>query len=167
MGRRLQEIVEGMKDYDFAKLAKRARHPREKMRFLGFVHFKEGKTVSEVSEILKVTRNALYQWLRAFEKEGLEGLTEKGGRGRKSLIDESEREVFKQSVLELQAQKTGGVIHGKDVLKMMEEKFGVKCNVRSAYNQLKRARLVWISSRSKHPNCDEEEQSAFKKSSKS
>jgi transposase len=165
MRKRFEQVFKVIQEHDFAKLAKRAKHPREKIRFLGFAHLKEGKGVIEVSEIVKVSRNAVYQWLRIFEREGLEGLFEKKGRGRKALIEESETEAFKKSVLELQGQRTGGVINGQDVLKMMEEKFGVKCNVRSAYNHLKRARLVWISSRSKHPNCDEEAQASFKKTS--
>ena len=165
MGKRVQHLLDVINRHDFAKLAKAAKHPREKIRFLGFVHLKEEKAVIEVADILKVSRNAIYQWLSKFEKEGLKRLFEKRGRGRKLLIEETEREAFKKSVLELQEQRTGGVINGQDVLKMMEERFGVKCTVRSVYNHLKKAKLVWISSRSKHPKANEETQLSFKKTS--
>ena len=46
---------------------------------------------------------------------------------------------------------------------MMREKYGIQCTLRSAYNHLKRARLVWISARSKHPNACIEKQEEFKK----
>ena len=49
---------------------------------------------------------------------------------------------------------------------MMEKKFGVKCCLSSTYVYLKRANLVWITGRSKHPNTDLEKQSSFKKTSK-
>lgn len=45
----------------------------------------------------------------------------------------------------------------------MENKYGIKCSLKSAYNHLKRARLVWISARSKHPNANPDAQEEFKK----
>ncbi len=137
-------------DLDFIKLAKAAKHPREKLRFLGFVHLKEGKSIKEVGDILKVNRNTIYQWLRAFKKEGVQGLLEKGGRGRKLLILETKREAFIKSVLQLQEQNKGTAIRAQNILQMMQEKFGVKCTVRSVYNHLKKAGLDVSGSRSRH-----------------
>jgi len=88
----------------------------------------------------------------------------KHGQGRKRKLTEDE--AFKNSVLEMQKDKSGGVIRGIDILKMMKEKFGVDCCLSSTYVYLKRARLVWITGRSKHPNIDLKSQSSFKKTSK-
>ena len=46
---------------------------------------------------------------------------------------------------------------------LIKDKYGVKCLLKSAYNHLKRARLVWVSGRSRHPNANPEEQEEFKK----
>ncbi|MCB1115803.1 MAG: winged helix-turn-helix domain-containing protein, partial [Chlamydiia bacterium] len=91
-----------------------------------------------------------------FREKGIEGLKEQGGRGKKPLIAEKERDG-----------RAGGSITGKDVLRLMEEKYGVKCSLKSAYNQLKKAFLVWISARSRHPKSDPKKQEEFKNNSKS
>lgn len=166
MRERYKRLIENSLAFDFKHLAKKAKHPREKTRFSAFVHLQAAKSITEVAEILFVTRHAIYEWLQRFEQYGLEGLYEQKGRGRKPHLHLSQREAFKQAVLELQAGREGGVINGKDVLGLMENKFGIKCTTRSVYNQLKNANLVWISSRSKHPKADIEKQEAFKKTSK-
>jgi transposase len=84
--------------------------------------------------MLLTTRQSIYDWMRRFEKEGLSGLSEKAGRGRRPALQLSEREAFKNAVLELQKQREGGVINGKDVLALMASKFGIICTQRSVYN---------------------------------
>lgn len=158
-------VAEQLERRDFKKLFKEASHPREKMRFLAFIHLKEGKGPSEVANILKVSRDTIQRWKRSFQVNGVDGLREQGGRGKKPLIPKNEREAFRSAVLELQKGRKGGCIIGKDVLRLMEEKYGIKCSLKSAYNHLKNASLVWISSRSKHPNADPKRQLDFKKTS--
>jgi transposase len=155
--------LETIHTYDFKQLAKRSLNPREKIRFLAFAHIQDGKSVQEAAKAVKLTRNAVYVWLRKFKKDGLQGLKEKGGRGAKSKISMSESEAFRNAVLELQKGRQGGRIKGQDVLDMMKSKFGVNCTKRSAYNHLKRANLVWVSARSQHPNADPLKQEEFKK----
>lgn len=94
---------------------------------------------------------------------GINALAEKPGRGKKPLISDAESTAFRAAVFELQKGRSGGVIIGKDVLQLMENKYGIKCSLKSAYNHLKRAKLVWISARSRHPNANPEEQEEFKK----
>lgn len=149
--------------YDFIKLSKLAPHPRVKIRYLAFSHLSEQTHPREVASIMRVSINTIYRWLRAFETKGIEGLQEQKGRGKKPLITDNEREAFRKAVEDLQANRSGGCITGKDVLNMMREKYGIQCTLRSAYNHLKRARLVWISARSKHPNACIEKQEEFKK----
>jgi transposase len=149
--------------YDFKQLAKRSTNPREKIRLLAFAHMQDGASVQEAAKAVKLSRNAIYVWLRKFQKEGLQGLKEKSGRGAKPKIPMSESEAFRNAVLELQKGRNGGRIKGQDVLDMMKSKFGVTCTKRSAYNHLKRANLVWVSARSQHPNADPVKQEEFKK----
>jgi len=162
---RYQKILELATEHDFQKLAKRAKHPRERTRFLAFAHLQRGKTVLEVTDLLFVTRQAIYEWLRSYEIQGLKGLYEQGGRGRKAALRLEEREAFRNAVLRLQEGRAGGRINGHDILKMMEKEFNIRCTQRSIYNHLKKAKLVWITSRSKHPKTSPEIQEDFKKNS--
>ena len=156
-------IAKQLQEHNFTKLFQEASHPREKIRFLAFIHLKDGKGPSEVANIVKVTRDTIQKWKQIFQSKGIEGLREQGGRGKKALIPENEREAFRLAVLDLQKKRKGGCIIGKDVLYLMEEKYGIKCSLKSAYNHLRKASLVWISSRSKHPNADLKKQLEFKK----
>ncbi|MDJ0651883.1 MAG: winged helix-turn-helix domain-containing protein [Simkaniaceae bacterium] len=101
-----------------------------------------------------------------FQTQGINGLREQGGRGKKPLIPDKQQEAFRSEVLDLHKNHKGGCLTGKDVLRLMEKRYGIKCWLKSAYNQLKKVSFVWISSRSKHPNTDPEKQLEFKKTFK-
>ncbi len=152
-----------IQDYDFEKLAKQERHARTRMRLIAFAHLKKGKRIREAAEAVGFHETTLGGWIRNFKKEGIEGLKEKEGRGAKRKVPEAQSQAFREAVLQLQADKKGGRIRGQDVLNLMREKLGIECHLDTAYETLKRADLVWVTSRSKHPKVDEEQQEAFKK----
>lgn len=160
---RKRSVALSIHEIDFQKLAKTASHPRERMRYLAFSHIRDGKSNSEIALMLKIHRMTITDWIKKFNKEGLEGLKEKEGRGAKQKLPISHHDAFRRAVLELQDNKQGGRIKGKDVLNLMENKFGVKCTLKSVYNALHRVDLVWISGRSKHPKNNPEAQETFKK----
>lgn len=70
---------------------------------------------------------------------------------------------FKEAVIGLQEQRSGGRTTGHDVRAMLEEQFQVTCCLNSVYNLLARLDLVWITVRSKHPKQNQASQDAFKK----
>lgn len=163
-GRKAAQI-DGIEQYDFDKLAKTEGSPRERRRFMAFAHLREGKTFTEVAASVRVKLRSLMRWVKRFRTKGLEGLKDKAGRGAKSLIPSEHRAAFRQAVLELQEKRTGGRIRGKDILELMQTKYGIDPTLKTVYNTLKKADLVWITGRSIHPNADLEAQEAFKKTS--
>ena len=46
----------------------------------------KGKTVKEIIEILDIKKQALYEWFKNYENEGIEGLYDKLGKGRKLAL---------------------------------------------------------------------------------
>lgn len=164
-GRKAAQIV-GIEQYDFDKLAKAEGSPRERRRFLAFAHLREGKTLTETAASVRVDLRSLLRWIKRFRREGLEGLKDKVGRGAKPLIPAEHQEAFRQAVLELQEKRVGGRIRGKDVLELMQTKYGINPTLKTVSSSLKRANLVWITGRSIHPKADLEAQEAFKKTSK-
>ena len=164
-GRKADQI-EGIELYDFDKLAKTEGSPRERRRFLAFAHISAGKTFTEAAACVRVELRSLMRWVRRFRTEGIEGLRDKSGRGAKQLIPTEHRDAFREAVLELQEKRTGGRIRGKDVLELMRTKYGIDPTLKTVYNTLKRADLIWITGRSIHPKADLEAQEDFKKTSK-
>lgn len=160
------KLPETIYDHDFALLAKTENHARTRLRLLGIHNLQKGKGLRETAEILGVHELSVKNWLNRFAKNGLEGLREQKGRGNKRKLHDDQQEAFREAVLELQANRSGGRIRGSDVLELMREKLGIDCCLDTAYETLKRAHFVWITARSQHPEADEATQSAFKKTSK-
>lgn len=46
----------------------------------------KGKTVNEIIDILDIKHQAIWKWFRNFEKDGINSIHEKSGRGRKSPL---------------------------------------------------------------------------------
>ena len=60
-----------------------------------------GKSIPEIAKILETTRHSIYIWFTLYEKEGLDGLRLKSGRGRKpklSLDNELQVKKIKKSI---------------------------------------------------------------------
>lgn len=150
---------------DFEDLLKTQGNPRERRRYLAFAHLRDGKSFTETAMMVKVQLRTLMNWVQNFRQRGIEGLKDQPGRGAKPHLSDDALEAFRHSVLELQAGRIGGRIKGRDILKLMEEKFGVRPSRSSLYDTLKRADLVWITGRSQHPKANVEAQDAFKKTS--
>lgn len=157
--------IEGIERYDFDKLANTEGNARERRRFVAFAHIREGKTFTKTAIAVRVKLRTLMNWVNRFKEEGLDGLKDKPGRGAKPLLPAEHREAFRRAVLELQENRKGGRIRGSDILELMKTKYGVNPSLRTVYDTLKRADLVWITGRSIHPKADLEAQEAFKKAS--
>jgi len=161
-GRKAQKL-EGIDDHDFKQLARTKGSPRERRRYLAFAHIQAGKRFKQTAEAVMVSYQALMYWIKDFRKYGIEALEEKEGRGMKPMLSPEHQEAFKQAVLELQDNRKGGRIRGKDIMELMRKKYGINPCLNTVYNTLKRVDLVWITGRSIHPKANVEAQEAFKK----
>ena len=165
MGRLKDEIVK-LVGTDFFGLAKKEPHSRVRIRLLALGHLSSGKTKTQVAEMFRVSFPSLRQWLTRFISEGIEGLQDKKGKGRKRKLLFEQEEEFRQKVEELQASREGGRVRGQDVQVLLKETFCVDHALPSVYHVLERCGLSWISSRSKHPKSDPLVQEDFKKNSR-
>jgi transposase len=152
--------------YNFRSLVKRERNARVRLRLLGLAHLQEGNTITATAQMCRVERSIVYDWIDRFKRAGIEGLKEQEGRGLKPKLSKDQHQTFREAVLELQNQRSGGRIKGLDVMKLMQEKLGIECSLDTVYRALAKVGLVWISARSKHPKTDVAAQDAFKKTSK-
>jgi transposase len=152
-----------LEKYDFKKRYKKEKHPRLKMRLLAMEHLKEGIDYKEVGKMLKVHEKSVLSWIRRFREGGLEGLVEKGGRGKKASLGEEKYKEFREAVLKAEKEKKGGRLMGKGIKRILEKEFSVKLEKSSVYALLHKAGMSWVSSRSRHPKQDLEAQKSFKK----
>ena len=165
MGRLTDEVAK-LAGIDFFRLAKKEPHPRTRIRLLALGHLGSGKTKTEIAAMFQVSFPTLRLWLVRFIAEGIKGLRDREGKGRKRKLPSEREEDFRQQVEELQESCEGGRVRGQDVQVLLKEKFCVDHALPSVYHVLERCGLSWISSRSKHPKTDPEAQVDFKKNFK-
>jgi transposase len=151
--------------HDFHVLAKKEPHSRTRIRFLGMAHLQEGRTYHEVATALRVPKITVQGWVQRFKAAGLDGLRESPRSGAKRKLAAGQEAEFKEAVMRLQDQRSGGRITGQDIRALLEEQFQVACCLNSVYNLLARLNLVWITVRSKHPKQSQASQDTFKKTS--
>lgn len=163
---RLKDEVAKLSGTEFFQLAKKEPHPRTRIRLLTLGHLESGRTKTEVAAMFQVSFPTLRTWLVRFIAEGVEGLRDRDGKGRKRKLSSEREEDFRQQVEELQENREGGRVRGQDVQVLLKEKFCVDHALPSVYHVLERCGLSWISSRSKHPKSDPAAQEEFKKNSK-
>jgi len=150
-------------DYDFEFLYKKERDGIKKTRYLALMNLKEGYAKPFVAKFLKKKLQTIINWENRFFESGLVGLDDEAGRGRKSKLAKEDEAAFKEELEKMQKEKQGGRVIGKDIQKMLLEKFNVVYHEDSVYNLLKKLDLVWISARSRHPKSIPENQENFKK----
>ena len=161
-----QEELTKLAGTDFFQLAKREPNSRMRIRLLALGHLQAGKTKSEVIDMFQIAFPTLREWVLRFIAEGVDGLRERHGRGRKRKLSVEQEENFRQQIESLQKSRKGGRIRGQDIQVLLKEKFFIDHALPSVYHVLERCGLSWISARSKHPKSDPAVQEDFKKNSK-
>ena len=82
-------------------------------------------------EIFKVSRNTIYNWFNNWEKQGLIGVYNREGQGRKKIFDKEQQKILKEWVKETpknltrvqeKIKKTWGINASKDTIKRV-----IKC----------------------------------------
>ena len=153
-------------EIDFLSLSKKEKHSRVRIRLLGLSHVKDGVPYRKVADMMKVEYVTVQNWVNSFSESGIEGLKEKGGRGKKPLFPEEKEGELKKIILKKQNLRNGGRLVGNDIKKIINKHFGIEYSLRSTYTLLHKIGLVCISSRSKHPKSNEKMQEEFKKNFK-
>jgi len=149
-------------EYDFLGKYKKESDPRTRIRLLGLHHIQSGKTFTEVARMLLVGHKTVSEWLVRFISEGIAGLTDKPGRGRKPKLSAEEVLNLKKTVLRQIEEREGGRLKGTEIVKILKERFGADYTLSGVYDLLKRLNIVWITVRSKHPKANPEKQKDFK-----
>lgn len=161
---RPRQLSERFIKEDFKALYKSARG-NEKLRYLGLHHIQGGKSYAEVGALLLLTTLAVINWVKKYECKGAPGLQQQKGQGRPARLS-IKTPVLQKAITELQEKRKGGRVKGRDILKMIQDKFKVTYTLSGLYELLKRHRMVWITGRSIHPKANPEAQETFKKTSK-
>lgn len=156
-------LPQGFHDHDFIKMMKHEQHGRNRIRLLAMYHLQLGKSFKAISEIVKSHWKTVQSWLRRFRNHGFEGLFESQRSGAGKKLNSLQESFIVDTINSLSNSKTGGYITGKELHKMLVEKYDAKCSLRTVYNTLHRLGFSWITSRSIHPKSRQDIQDEYKK----
>ena len=139
---RKSQYIEQLQKHDFKKLSKAEKNQRIKLCLLAMDQVKKGKSICEVAKTFNVHFNSVRSWVKKFVNGGPKNLHRQAGQGRKRLLKKNE--AFQKAVVKLKKNHPNKNIKGIDVMRMMEEKFDIKCCLSSVYVYLKRANIELV-----------------------
>ena len=111
--------------YFFEKNFKDEHEVKVKQRLQLLIYLRENRDMRNVAELLRISLGSVPYWKQRFEKEGLAGLQDKKGRGRKSELSNKQLKEL-SSAIDKGIQMKDGYKRGfktKDVREFIQNKF--------------------------------------------
>ena len=157
-------------DFDAAtlrRLSKRCSDPRQIRRLLALAAVYDGMSREEAARVGGMDRQTLRDWVHRFNAEGPDGLTNRSGAGRPRLLNDEQMEELCEIVETGPDRAHDGVVRWRriDLVRVIEERFGVECSERVVSDYLAELGFSHISGRPKHPGQDGRVIELFKKTS--
>jgi transposase len=127
---------------------------------------RSGLTEPLITAGIGMARRTVQDWVQRYNEEGLAGLQDRAGRGRKPILSREEQQAVAQR-LEAGPQE-GDVcsLRGLDFQKFVQDQFGKLMSLSAVYDLLHDLNYEWLVPRSKHRKSEPEAIAAFKKSSR-
>lgn len=125
---------------------------------------RQGRTEPEITAGISLARRTVQQWVQRYNEEGLAGLQDRSGRGRKPPLSPAEEVLFRQRI-EAEPQRIEEICswRGVDCQRFLETQFGKQMSLSAVYWLLHRLDYEWLVPRPKHKKSDPVAMSAFKK----
>jgi len=155
-------------DFDASRLRRLARtyrDPRQLRRLLALAAVYDGMSRSDAARIGGMDRQTLRDWVHRFNEEGVAGLTNRKGAGRRRMLNDAQMKELDEIVETGPDPAVDGVVRWRrvDLKRVIEERFGVVCSERGISGLLAELDFVHISARPQHPMQNERVIAAFKK----
>lgn len=115
---------------------------RVAMRLMTCILVARGFSVTELQQIFYYKSAARYFfWARRFNKEGIDGLYDKVGRGRKAKLSENDYKKLRQILLTQTPDEFGfetKIWNGQNITELIRKKFGIDYRKANIYIMLKK-----------------------------
>lgn len=121
-----------------AKLIRKEKNARMKVKLLAVLHFQDGKSRYQIADFLKVSRTSVNRWISLYLSNGLEGLKEKPHLGRPSILSQEQLVQLKNYIENKNYHGEKEKLTGGDVQLYIEKQFGVKYEISSVYKLIER-----------------------------
>lgn len=125
-----------------------------------------GRTARQIATEVLLTDRQVRTWVARYNAEGVDGLADRPGRGRRGPLSPEQEEALKAR-LRAGPTEADGVcaFAGEDVRRILRAEFGVARSLQPVYDLLHRLGFEPLRPRPRHPGADAGAQAAFKKAS--
>ncbi|SFN72653.1 helix-turn-helix domain-containing protein [Salegentibacter flavus] len=130
---------ERLKPQKIKKLLKSKEEYKIALRLQMVYLISQGKSSREVAEIYQVSFKNVLNWVHRFEKEGIEGLKDKEGRGRKASLSTKDQDQIKNTIINISPSEFGYSAErwtGPLLLKWVNEEYETNFTATTIYKLL-------------------------------
>lgn len=149
----IKAIIDDNKDYKTA------------IRLYAVYQVALGKPSRQVGKIFQTSFKQITNWVHQFEAEGVAGLVDKPGRGRKSRLSDAQKETIEHLLQEQQPSDYGyntATWTGPLLIDWIKDQFGISYKKAQIYNIIKSLGFSFQKGKGVYRKDDPEEQQAFK-----
>lgn len=164
MGRRVKQIV-GYTPEEIKALFNTEDKYKVGLRLYAVYQVSLGKPSRQLEELYNTSFKQILNWVDRFKKDGVDGLKDKSGRGRKAGLSKEQLAILKEIVLDKSPTEFGynsDTWSGPLVLEVIKKKFKIEYRIAQVYNILKKIGLSYQKSRGYYPEANKEKQESFK-----
>ena len=135
------------------------------MKLNAIYQLSKGMSSRKLVEFYGTSFKQILNWVHRFENEGVEGLKDKAGRGRRSKLDEHQLQSLKEIISSKTPLDFGyntATWTGAIVAELISKEFSVVYQKTQIYNVLKVMGFTFQKAKGKYPESDVEKQEEFK-----
>ena len=135
------------------------------LRLYAVYQVSKGQSSRKLEELYQTSFKQITNWVHRFEQQGLEGLRDKAGRGRKSGLSQDNMQRLTKLLVEEPPTAHGyntATWTGPVLIDWIGKNFGLIYKKAQIYNILKRLGFSYQKARGFYPEADQKAQEAFK-----
>jgi transposase len=164
---RAVKVVTDLSPEQLRRKARTETDAHKRIRLLAIANVLDGMSRQEAAQSVGLSRNALHHWINRYNREGVEGLSDRPRCGRPTNLEAQKTESFKRRVLAGAELSRDGIVsfRGWKLQEILHQEFDAEYALSSVYKVLSRLNLRPLQPRPRHPDTDELAQEEFKKTS--
>ncbi len=151
---------------ELQKLYHTEKNARLARRIQGIYLAGKGLTCSQIMTVTGDSRRAIQQWVRKYNKQGIDGLKDQPRPGQPTKLPRKAELKLRKRIETGPTENDGvSVLNGPAIRRIVEREFGVLYSRQGLYDLLHRLGYSCLSPRPQHENADPQMQKQFKKTS--
>lgn len=119
---------------DLCALYTRETDPRQAKRIWIIWQARQGRTEPQITAAVGMSRRAVQSWVHRYNLYGLDGLTDRPGRGRKPLLTDEQRQLVARWIDQQPRDQDTDSLRGIDIQQFIQQHFGRLLSLSAVYD---------------------------------